>query len=215
MHAKSSSAKQAPITVDALFTGEKLSAPPVPADLAAAMLARGPIMLSTRSLEDSPYHLGPFLAEVAAQPDMPAYAVAGFAGHGLNSWAAHYYLVTEGLALFIQLPWGGAYLDAERARAEIADQFDWAAKLQSRLELAVQQKKIPPGSRLQVSMTRLARAGWRWLVPGRDNAATPWNPAGGMKDALLQLLDDVLSGKSVLHCCPKQVGDRGSGHPVM
>lgn len=62
----------------------------------------------------------------------------------------------------------------------------------------MRQKKIPPGWRLQVSASRLGHAGWRWLVPGKDNAATPWNPPGGMKATLLGLFDDILGGKQVL-----------------
>lgn len=186
------------LTPQALFDGERLPFPPVPAPLAASLRQHDRTVFTTRALKARPYHLDPFLHEVEAQPDMPAYAVVGLDGHGFNSWAAHYYLVDDAVALFIQLPWGGAYVDPEPARAEIADLFDWAAKLQSKLRLASEQNKIPKGWRLQVAASRLGHAGWRWLVAGRDNAATPWNPAGGMKATLQQLLDDVLSGKRVL-----------------
>lgn len=185
-------------SVKSLFDKEKLPFPPVPAHLAALLGPHGQTLLTTRPLQATPYELNRFLAELEANPELPEYAVVGFDGHGLNSWAAHYYLVTDAVALFIQLPWGGAYLDAEPARAQIVDMFDWAAKLQSKLQVASQQQKIPKGWRLQVAASRLERAGWRWLVAGRDNTTAPWNPPGGMKATIQQTLDDILSGKQVL-----------------
>ena len=185
-------------TVEALFEGEQLPFPPVPAPLAAALRPQGPAWFATRTLQASPYGLDDFLEEIEANPAMPPYAVAGFDGHGINSWAAHCYVVSDAAALFIQLPWGGAYLDRDPAREEIADVFAWAARLQSKLQLAKQQKQIPTGWRLQVAASRIGHAGWRWLVAGQDNAATPWNSAAGMKAATEGLLDDILAGRQVL-----------------
>ncbi len=124
--------------------------------------------------------------------------------HGFNSGAIHCYVVCDALALFIQLPWGGAYIDPEPARADIVRLFEWAGVLQARLQVASAQKKIPEGWRLEVSASRFGTAGWRWLVAGRDNAATPWNEAGGMTATILAMLDDVIGGKQVL-------GGDGSG----
>jgi hypothetical protein len=187
-----------PATPQSLFEVERLRVPPVPADLAASLSQQGEAVFTTRPLQATPYDLDYFLAEVEADPDLPAYAVVGFDGHGINSWAAHYYVVSDAIALFIQLPWGGAYLDPEPARAEIAELFDWAAKLQSKVQLASQQQKIPKGWRLEVAASRFGRAGWRWLMAGGDNAAASWNPAAGMKATIQEVLDDILSGKHVL-----------------
>jgi hypothetical protein len=187
------------LTPQALFEREQLPFPPVPPALAKALrLQQDAALFSTRPLAARPYHLEPFLAEVAAHPELPAYATIGFDGHGFNSWAAHCFVVTDALALFIQLPWGGAYTDAERARADIADLFAWADQLQAKVQLAHEQQKIPAGRRLQVAASRLGTSGWRWLMPGADNTNAPWNEPAGMKAALLQLLDDVLSGKKQL-----------------
>jgi len=187
----------APPTPRSLFETEKLPFPPVPPELCAALSAHDRTLFSTRPLTVRPYTLNHFLAEVAAKPDLPAYALIGFDGHGINSWGVHYYLVSDGLALFIQLPWGGAYLDPEAARKEITGLFEWAAMLQAKLQAACKQGRIAPGRRLQVAATRFGEPGWRWLATGADNAATPWNPAGGMKATLLALVDDVLAGKQV------------------
>jgi hypothetical protein len=185
-------------SAQALFDGERLPFPPVPAPLAALLQAHGASWFATRAVASSPYDFDRFVGEVEAQPTLPDYAVVGFDGHGSNSWAVHFYLVDRGLALFVQLPWGGAYLDAEPARAEIAELFDWAAALQARLRIAEAAGKIPPGMRLQVAASRFGRAGWRWLDARQDAAATPWNPPGGMKAALLQDIDDVIAGRKLL-----------------
>lgn len=181
-------------SAQALFDGERLPFPPVPALLAASLQPQGPGWFATRPVDSSPYDLDHFLAELETPPGPPDYAVVGFDGHGSNSWAAHFYLVGQRIALFIQLPWGGAYLEPEQARANIADLFDWAEALQSRLQLAEAARKIPDGTRLQVVATQFGRAGWRWLEAGQDAAATPWNPSAGMKATILQELDDLRTG---------------------
>lgn len=185
-------------TAQALFEGEGLPFPPVPAPLAASLQQQGPGWFATRPLVSTPYDFDHFLAEVQTQPGLPDYALVGFDGHGTNSWAVHFYLVGKGIALFIQLPWGGAYLEPEPARAEITELFEWAEALQSRLRLAESARKIPHGMRLQVAASRFGHAGWRWLGAGQDAAATRWNPPAGMKAAMLQELDDVIAGRRLL-----------------
>ena len=180
-------------SAQALFEADELPFPPMPAALAAALKPQAAGWFATRAVASSPYDIDHFLAEVEARPGPEDYALVGFDGHGSNSWAVHFYLVTPGLALFIQLPWGGAYVDPVPARAEIAALFDWAEALQSRLHKATAAGKIPPGRRLQVAASRFGRAGWRWLDAGQEAGATPWNPSAGMKAALLKALDDLIA----------------------
>lgn len=186
-------------TAQAMFEHERLPFPPVPAHLAASLQQQGQGWFATRPFASTPYDFDHFVAEVETQPGPPDYALVGFDGHGVNSWAVHFYLVTKGVALFIQLPWGGAYLEPEPARAEITALFDWTTALLSRLQLAESARKIPDGMRLQVAASRFGHAGWRWLDAGQDDAAaTPWNPSAGMKAAMLQELDDVIGGQRLL-----------------
>ena len=57
-----------------------------------------------------------FIEEALSNPDRE-YVAVGHAGHGINSYAMHYFLVYGPVALFAQLPWGGAYMDStETAR---------------------------------------------------------------------------------------------------
>ena len=191
-------------TAQTLFEGERLSFPPVPAQLAASLQQQGPGWFATRPLASTPYDFDHFLAEVEKQPGLPDYAVVGFDGHGINSWAVHFYLVSKGIALFIQLPWGGVYLEPEPARAEIAELFEWAETLQSRLRLAESAGKIPAGMRLQVAASSFGHAGWRWLDAAQDASTIRWNPSAGMKAAMLQELDDVINGRRLLTVSPRQ-----------
>lgn len=186
-------------SAQALFEAESLPFPPMPAALAAALKPQAAGWFATRAVASSPYDIDHFLAEVEARPGPEDYALVGFDGHGSNSWAAHFYLVADGIALFIQLPWGGAYVDPVPARAEIAALFDWAEALQSRLRAAQAAGRIPQGLRLQVAASRFGRAGWRWLDAAKEAAATPWNPSAGMKAALLKELDDVIAGRKLLN----------------
>jgi len=182
----------------ALFQAQGLPAPPMPAALAAALRPHGTRVFATRELPSSPYGIDAFLGELVREPGLPDYAVAGFDGHGISSWAAHLYVVSGPLAMFIQLPWGGAFLDAAPARREIEDIFGWAAKLQAAMRRAAKAASIPAGWRLSVAASRLGRAGWRWSAPGRGIEQHPWQPPGGMRAALLALADDLASGRQVL-----------------
>lgn len=182
----------------ALFAAEGLPFPPVPAHLASSLQAQGRGWHASRAVESTPYDLEHFLDEVTATPDVADYALVGFDGYGTNSWAVHYYLVTRSLALFVQMPWGGAYTDPERARADIAGMFEWAAKLQSRLQDAQALHAIADGTRLLVCASRVGHAGWRWIRAGEDADAAPWKPAAGMMSAILAELDDLAGGGRTL-----------------
>ncbi len=186
-------------TALSLFADEGLPFPSLPALLTASLKQQGSAWFATRPVASTPYDFHHFLNEVATQPDVADYAVVGFDGHGTNSWAVHFYLVATGVALFIKLPWGGAYTEPGPARAHIADMFEWAEALLSRLQRAESAGKIPQGMRLQVAASRFDHAGWRWLGAGHGAAdETPWNPSSGMRAATLQELDDVIAGRKVL-----------------
>jgi hypothetical protein len=183
------------LTAQDLFKSEQLQPPPVPARLAALLQPVGPSVFATRSLTQSPYDLEHYLLEFEAHPGLADYAVVGFDGYGINSWAAHYYLLSEGLALFIQLPWGGAYDEPGPARAAIAEFFDWAALLQSQMTLVRQKQLVSSKRRLQVAASQFSYAGWRWLDEGADYSAVPWNTVEGMMGAVEAELDELLARK--------------------
>lgn len=142
-----------------LFEGWGLAFPPVPGDLAPALRVLGPGLLGTREGVPSPYDLGWFLADLASDPS--DYLVVGHAGHGVNSWAMHYYLVHGPLALLLQVPWGGAYMDSEAATAAVGAAFADARELLA----AADALGLTPGEHLVVVESGAAPS--RWGVASR------------------------------------------------
>jgi hypothetical protein len=149
--------------VRSLFAADDLPFPPLPPEATAALREVAPNVFATRQLEAPPYTLEAYRHEVLTSPTMPNYAVVGFDGHGINSWAVHYYLVDDALALFIQLAWGGAYVDADQASRGITGVFAWAEKLQAEIRRTRSDGLIPPGWRLLVVVSQFAQSGWAWV----------------------------------------------------
>lgn len=172
-----------------LFETEALPFPLLPPELAAALRERTPAIFSSHALEAPPYvldvHLGDWLSGSAAFD----HAVVAMDGHGTNSWAMHYYLVHGPLALFVQLPWGGAYVDEEAARAQIRRVLDWAAPLPARLAALQTAGRLDPGQKLLAVVSRFTRSGWAWVrTPVADPEALDWRPA----DKMLTQIDTEL-----------------------
>jgi hypothetical protein len=164
-----------------LFARERLPFPPLPEHLAARLVADGDHVFASRKLEFGPYNLELFLSEVETG-DPREYAVVGFDGHGMNSWAAHYYLVQPGLALFLQLPWGGAYDDPDECRRDITQFFDLAGQIQEGVQRDREQGTLSPGGRLVVVSSPFAPSGWAWLpAPAPGPSGLEWHET---RDAL-------------------------------
>jgi len=182
-----------------LFAEEELPFPPVPADLAGALHEVAPNVFSTRALEASPYSLRAFSLEVQTDHAVPNYAVVAFDGHGINSWAVHYYLVDDALALFVQLPWGGAYVEPDNASRSIKGVFAWAEKLQAEVRRARSDGLIPPGWRLLAVVSEFVPSGWAWIPsppPGPD--AVDWREGHDMRAAIDTSLAELRSGRAKL-----------------
>ena len=69
---------------------------------------------------------------------MAEYALLAHDGHGINSYAIHYYLVWRSLNLFLQLPWGGVYEDSKESKADIRKCFGVASRLVRRVASGAQ-----------------------------------------------------------------------------
>jgi hypothetical protein len=116
-----------------LFQDAGLAFPAIPGELAVRLTELGPWLFSTRPLDASPYNLGHFLLEKPGQTG--DYVVLSHSGHGANSYAIHYYLVHGCLCMFLQLGWGGVYMDAEAATAKIRNCFSMADRLAQEAEV--------------------------------------------------------------------------------
>ncbi|WP_159914163.1 hypothetical protein [Pantoea sp. 18069] len=166
---------------EAFLRTEGLSLPALPAELAEQLRERAPGIYSTRELAASPYTLEVHVGELLRCASPADYAVLAIDGHGSQSWAFHYYLVSGPLALFVQLPWGGAYTDVATARAEIERVLAWARPLPQRLAELKRQGRLAPEQKLLVVLTRFSEPRWAWVQP--PEAATDeitWQPPAQM-----------------------------------
>jgi hypothetical protein len=174
----------------AIFAREDLPFPPLPPAMAPALMKCTDNVFATRKLEQTPYLLEHFRSEVRREA-VADYALVGFDGHGVNSWAVHYYLVDGALALFMQLAWGGAYMDPAEAREAIATAFAWAERLQERIRQASTQGLIPAGWRLLVVASEFAQPGWAWSPPPQPDPK-PLDYVRQRPGKLMAMVDEAL-----------------------
>ena len=147
----------------ALLSAEGLGFPALPGALAAQLRERAPGIYSTAELVAPPYALEVHVGELLRSANPGDSAVVALDGHGSQSWAFHHYLVSGPLALFVQLPWAGAFSDMNADRAEIERVLEWARTLPQRLAELDQQGRLAPGQKLLVVLTRFSRPRWAWV----------------------------------------------------
>ncbi|MGB3068342.1 MAG: hypothetical protein WBC18_07340 [Ottowia sp.] len=183
------------LQAQAFLRTEGISFPSLPNGLAEQLRERRNGVFSTRAQAASPYALEAYVSEWlrSENPATPLeYAVIAMDGHGVNSWAFHYYLVAGPLALFIQLPWGGAYTDKALALAEIERIMTWAQPLPERLNQLQGQGRLDPTQKLVVVLTHFSDARWAWV---RLNDVAPediaWQPAQQMLAHINEELDTL------------------------
>lgn len=143
-----------------LFAQEGLAFPYIPSPMSNNLEKLSEWVYGTRTDTPNPYDLFWFVTEVATQP-VEDYLLFGHAGHGINSYAMHYYLVRRSLAVFLQISWGGAYTDKEQATQELASYFAQTEDIIRAVEKQGQQKRFQPNERLIVVVSDFS--GSRWM----------------------------------------------------
>ncbi len=175
---------------EAFLRTEGLSLPALPPGLAAQLRERAPGLYSTRELAAPAYSLEAHVDGLLHSTHPGDYAVLAMDGHGIQSWAFHYYLVHGPLALFVQLPWGGVYTDVADARAEIERVLAWARPLPQRLADLQQQGRLTPAQKLLVVLTRFGEPRWAWIQsPEAAAEEISWQPPAQM----LSRIDEELT----------------------
>jgi len=144
----------------ALFQKSGLAFPKVPDELAAGLKEQDNWLFSTRELEMSPYNLEHYVHEGDQAP--ASYVVLANSGHGINSYAIQYYLVSGPLRLFLHLGWGGVYMDAEAAASQIRECFSLADEIVS---ASMASTKFAAGERLTIVGSDFY--GSYWSKPGQ------------------------------------------------
>lgn len=142
-----------------LFQEAGLAIPNVPDQLAAGLKEQGKWLFSTRSLRMSPYNLDHYVQGRNQAP----YVVLAHSGHGANSYAFQYYLVSGPLRLFLHLGWGGVYADAEADGSKVRECFSLADKI---VPMAMTSGKLEPGEWLTIVGSDFY--GSYWTAPGQS-----------------------------------------------
>lgn len=161
-----------------LFSAAGLPCPYVPTEMRAQVARLEEWVYGTRADTSSLYDLGWFVREVGTTP-VKDYVLFGQAGHGLNSWAMHYYLVHGRLALFLQLAWGGAYESSAETTQTVSEHLAQAEALSHAVDIAQQQGRFDPAERLIVIASDFYGSSWRhWHAttdPTRFLMADGWH----------------------------------------
>lgn len=113
---------------NAQFVESGIPFPPVPEEMNANIVELSPWVFGTRKVKHGMYFIDTFINEVQSK-NVDDYLLFGHDGHGLNSYALHYFLVYKRLAIFIQWGWGGIYMDNAKQLREIAILFDYVKRV--------------------------------------------------------------------------------------
>lgn len=90
-----------------LFTGAGLAAPPVPGGFAKKLRLVEPWCFATRKISGFDMYVFDDLIVEGLTSDGIEYLAFSHAGHGVNSYAINYFLLSGRLVLFTQTAWGG------------------------------------------------------------------------------------------------------------
>ena len=94
------------------------------------------------------------------------YVLVAQDGHGVNSYAIPYYLVRRPLRLFLQVGWGGVYMDAPKVTEEVNRCFALVGQLVPAVETAVRARRLRADDRLLVAASEFS--GCYWIKPGEE-----------------------------------------------
>ena len=120
----------------ALLKDAGLPFPPIPSELARRFVKRDTWVFASRPLKIWPYNIREYVKQTE-RPSVTDYVALAHAGHGINSYALHYYLVRKPLFLFLQLAWGGVYMDSRKTTVQIDRCFRLCAGVIEATEEAV------------------------------------------------------------------------------
>jgi len=141
------------------FEDAGLGFPTIPERLSAELKEQGKWLFSTRELPMSPYELGHYINETDGPSE---YAVLSHSGHGVNSYAIQYYLVSGPFRMFLHMAWGGIYMDNDAAASKIRKCFSLADEI---VPAAMTMEKLSAGGPLMIVGTDFYES--FWSAPGQ------------------------------------------------
>lgn len=142
-----------------LFKKAGLPFPPIPKEMAHRFQCLYPWMFGTRTDAPNPYGIHLYIEELKSKY-VEDYLMLGHSGHGVNSYAIHYYMVRGPLAIILQWGWGGCYMDNERQSSELAVHFDTVRAILRATMTKSFINKITYPKRFLIVETDFARSRW-------------------------------------------------------
>ena len=153
-----------------LLSEAGIAMPPIPEELQSKLFRVRRWCYSTRDIEPlEMYRFGKYLHEALTEKPKPYFAFS-HAGHGINSYAITYQVVTEGLALFAQVPWGGGYMDKERQQESVRRMLERCEELLGIVPENPKRQLIVAVSELR---SQFSHCGW-WLPAQDEKRARDW-----------------------------------------
>jgi hypothetical protein len=187
----------------AMFASAHLPTPPIPERFVSTLAFQHGWLWTTRPMKSMDmYMFDRYPDEVLTQNsegyDVADYLAISHAGHGVNSYLLTYQVVTRRLAVFIQVGWGGAYMDEDASRRDVALACDGIGSL-LRAAVPLLDAGAALGPRLIVLASRargIGAAGWlAHRLPDRQ-ARNTWmdehacEPSTATRHAC-ELLDEI------------------------
>jgi len=153
----------------ALFADAKLPFPTVPAEFHSHFHEVDKWHFEANAPKGHPYNMDAYIRR-ARRSAVNDFVVLAHAGHGVNSYAIHYFVVQKPLAVFLQIGWGGVYMDAARSVALVTRCFALTDSLVAAVAEARATRRLTEDERIivtasdfnMVSLLDVRRRGARW-----------------------------------------------------
>lgn len=159
-----------------LFERHGLALPPVPTALQGKLRRLAPWCYATREISPARmYAFGPYAQDVVAEV-VDDYAALSHWGHGVNSYSLNYALVYKFLALFVQVGWGGIYMDKQHQTAKANTWFGTCAHIVDAVEADAARSPPRAGKLVVLQSEFSARNLCAWLPAptGAPDVARRW-----------------------------------------
>lgn len=141
----------------------------MPPDLEPSFKQRDRWCFSTKPVTVSPYCFDDYVRE-GTKSDAQDYMLLSHAGHGANSHAWHYYLVSGQLRLFLQLGWGGAYMNPDETTRAANECFGLVSQLFTNVQESRNAGRLRPEDRLIIAGSEFYGSYW---ILGRKRRRGP------------------------------------------
>lgn len=147
--------------VDELFESAGLTPPPIPDSLKSKLRRIDEWAYATRDIDPMKMYMFEYPREVLTS-DVGSYVSFCHAGHGVNSYSINFHLIYGPVAVFMQVGWGGVYMDAKKQAETIENWFDHCGELIYRVEQrgSVRENAWPRLVVAQSDFRRINVVGW-------------------------------------------------------